>query len=138
MDKDASELFLDFEGNGDTHGHLGGDECLRRIASTLERQARRPGDLVARYGGEEFGVIWSGIDTQEAAGLCEAIRLEIETSEIPLPEGEENGRITASAGVAAVVPTRRGDPLALLAAADAALYEAKGGGRNRLVESSAL
>jgi len=124
----------------DTHGHLGGDECLRRVAGLLGDVVERGGDLVARYGGEEFAVVLS--DTDAAGAAVVARRLVRAVREAGLPHGGlgATGRVTISVGSATWLPgtglrAARGDgpgrsATALLAAADAALYAAKAAGRD--------
>jgi diguanylate cyclase (GGDEF)-like protein len=112
-----------FKPYNDTHGHQAGDELLRRVAQTLQSRLHRAGDLVARYGGEEFAILLIGIDSQRAREVAERIRADVEAL----------GDITISAGVATIVPYRDISPDDLVSAADAALYEAKRAGRNRVV-----
>ncbi|HEY2325623.1 MAG TPA: diguanylate cyclase [Thermoanaerobaculia bacterium] len=112
-----------FKPYNDTHGHQAGDELLRRVAQTLQSRLHRAGDLVARYGGEEFAILLIGIDSQRAREVAERIRADVEAL----------GDITISAGVATIVPDRDISPDDLVSAADAALYEAKRAGRNRVV-----
>jgi diguanylate cyclase (GGDEF)-like protein len=112
-----------FKPYNDTHGHQAGDELLRRVAQTLQSRLHRAGDLVARYGGEEFAILLIGIDSQRAREVAERIRADVEAL----------GDITISAGVATIVPYRDISRDDLVSAADAALYEAKRAGRNRVV-----
>jgi diguanylate cyclase (GGDEF)-like protein len=113
-----------FKHHNDTYGHQAGDEALRAVAAAL-RASVRPVDMVARYGGEEFGVLLPDTDLLAGAEAAERMRAAV--------EGMTGGpRVTASLGVAAY-PLNAGDPTTLVAAADAALYEAKQQGRNRVV-----
>ena len=112
-----------FKPYNDTHGHQAGDELLRRVAQTLQSRLQRAGDLVARYGGEEFAILLVGIDAQRAREAAERARADVEAL----------GDVTISAGVATMVPYRDMQPDDLVRAADAALYEAKRAGRNRVV-----
>ncbi|QDM19702.1 diguanylate cyclase [Tardiphaga sp. vice278] len=114
-----------FKAFNDMFGHQAGDRALVGIASAVASEVRRSGDLVARYGGEEFAAILLGVDAAEAAALGERIRLGIEKLAL------EGTHCTASIGVASIVPTANGDAADLVAAADAALYEAKARGRNQ-------
>jgi diguanylate cyclase (GGDEF)-like protein len=123
-----------FKAYNDLYGHQAGDKCLRLVAETFAATVCRTGDLVARYGGEEFAFIAPMTDGDNALVLarkaCEAIKaLEIEHSESPY------GRLTISIGVAVVVPGEDGSIENLIARADAALYQAKANGRNRVVLS---
>ncbi|HEX7192342.1 MAG TPA: diguanylate cyclase [Thermoanaerobaculia bacterium] len=112
-----------FKPYNDTRGHQAGDELLRRVAQTLQSRLHRAGDLVARYGGEEFAILLAGIDAEHARGVAERARNDVEAL----------GDITISAGVATIVPNRDNSPDDLVSAADAALYEAKRAGRNRVL-----
>jgi diguanylate cyclase (GGDEF)-like protein len=107
-----------FKAYNDRHGHLGGDALLR-AAVTAWRGELRATDLLARYGGEEFGVLLTGCDLADAAATADRLRGA-------LPAG-----VTCSAGVAALHPSET--PSELVGRADAALYAAKAGGRNRTV-----
>lgn len=120
-----------FKGYNDTFGHLAGDEVLRSVAGTLKR-ACRLGDAAYRYGGEELLVAFAGQPLEAARTTGERIRKAIETMAIPFghPTSEV---ITASAGIAELQVGNNDTVDQLLARADAALYEAKKAGRNRVV-----
>jgi diguanylate cyclase (GGDEF)-like protein len=118
-----------FKRLNDLHGHQAGDEALQRVAATLSAGVRSI-DLVARYGGEEFVVILPDTDLATAGQTAERLRRAVEA----LPT---EPRVTASLGVAAL-PRSALDPTGVVAAADEALYEAKQGGRNRVVISGRL
>lgn len=131
---DLSVLILDidnFKGVNDTYGHLQGDEVLRAIGRILTAVSRGI-DVPARYGGEEFVVALPETDTEGAAEVAERIRARIEAERIGMVEGDGELRITASLGVA-TSPGSSADVQELIAAADAALYEAKRSGKNRVV-----
>jgi diguanylate cyclase (GGDEF)-like protein len=127
-----------FKAYNDSLGHLAGDHCLRTVAAAIADCVRRAGDTVARYGGEEFAVLLPDTDTRGAAVLAERVRSAIEECGIPHPGMREEdggeGRLTVSIGVATASPTGRpgADASALVKAADAALYDAKRSGRNRV------
>lgn len=118
-----------FKQLNDAYGHEAGDQALISVARLL-RERSRLGDVVARYGGEEFVVLCPGADLAEAGNVAESFRAEIERYDGP-PIG-----FTASFGVAAF-PASASDPVALLRTADAALYKAKRGGRNRVEYAAA-
>jgi two-component system, cell cycle response regulator len=122
-----------FKKVNDNFGHLVGDECLAGFA-TLLQSAIRGEDLAARYGGEEFVVVCRGIDRNGAALVAERVRERCEEKHFSKEEPEL--KVTISAGVASVPNPEIVDYQGLLAAADKALYEAKDGGRNRVVLSS--
>jgi diguanylate cyclase (GGDEF)-like protein len=131
-----SVLLLDldhFKKLNDTFGHQAGDAALRHTADTLLRHLRK-GDLAARYGGEEFVVILPGTERQGAVQLAERVRSALKQSRLVF-EGASI-TMTASIGVA-IWPHDGREPAALLGAADRALYQAKEGGRNRVVSASA-
>lgn len=118
-----------FKRTNDRFGHRVGDEVLRAVGALLARECRA-GDLVARYGGEEFVAVLPHTDAIAAARWAERVRAAIAGTPVPSEVGPI--RVTASFGVAAVGP-QTGEPGALVAAADAALYRAKQAGRDRVV-----
>src|SRR4051794_1900085 len=119
----------DFKRVNDTYGHQCGDEVLYAVARAAESGARQ-GDHVARYGGEEIAVVLPHAGLDQAQLVAERIRRRIESVAVPLADGGVV-RPTASLGVA--VLAGGGDKAALIAAADAALYDAKRAGKNRTV-----
>lgn len=120
-----------FKQYNDFYGHAAGDECLKAVGHTVARVAsRRAGDLAVRYGGDELAVLLPDTDLDGAVALaqriCNAVRaLNIEHARTP------EGFVTLSAGVEALCPAG-GEPIALIQAADKALYAAKAAGRNRV------
>ncbi len=126
-----SVLLLDvdnFKSYNDTFGHLAGDAVLRCVAELLTA-ASRATDIVARYGGEEFVVISPDTEHDGAIALAHRCRRAIESA----PWEERN--ITASCGIATFA-TSTATATILVEAADAALYQAKVNGRNRVVHAS--
>ncbi len=117
-----------FKQYNDHFGHQAGDEALRRIAQAIALSVGRSGDVAARYGGEEFVVILEDTTMSGAFEVGERIRSTVVAAGIPNPKGAP---LTVSIGVAARLPG--GTPEELLRQADAALYEAKNAGRNRVV-----
>ena len=129
-----SVLFMDidhFKMLNDRHGHLAGDECLRRVARVLSTRRGRAEDLSARYGGEEFAVILPGADHKAALYIAEEIRRAVLGLEICNEDSPTSPFVTVSIGTATHSPRHTENPSELLAAADAALYIAKRNGRNR-------
>jgi diguanylate cyclase len=116
-----------FKAFNDRNGHLAGDEALARVGAIL-RQAVRRQDLVFRYGGEEFLILVPGADPESAAALAERVRLAVQNDTTAGP-----WNLTVSAGVAIADRFSAGSPLGLLRRSDAALYQAKRAGRNRVV-----
>jgi len=114
-----------FKQYNDTHGHLGGDAALVKVAEILRKMTRGV-DSVARYGGEEFVVMLIEAPIATAAAVGERIRARVAAEEF------SGGKMTVSVG-AAEYPTHGDTPEELIASADAAMYEAKGGGRDRVV-----
>ena len=122
-----------FKSYNDTYGHPAGDECLRTIGSLLRLGLRRPGDVVARYGGEEFAAILPDTPAGDALRLAETLRKKAHGLGLR-HTGSRTGVLTISIGVATVSGGgMAAGPEALAARADAALYEAKTGGRNRAI-----
>lgn len=119
-----------FKTINDTYGHQAGDEVLRRMGALLQDRLRRS-DFGARYGGEEFAVLLPDTDGPGALLLAERLREAVSELRISTEDGEVTP--TASFGVASF-PQQAGSDL--VAAADAALYEAKRSGRNRAVPAS--
>ncbi len=123
-----------FKEFNDRFGHPLGDACLRAVATALSGCATRGSDVVARYGGEEFAVVVSGTTRDGALALAETMRLAVERLRLSTTDPVGSVGVTISIGVAHVALIASADPSALLAATDAALYEAKRAGRNRVVE----
>ena len=119
----------DFKAINDRWGHLAGDETLRQVARLLARTIRVV-DSAYRYGGDEFAVLLPENDFAAARRVAERVRQAVEGLEIPL-EGGGKAALTVSVGIA-ICPDDGASAQKLVAAADAALYEAKRGGRNRV------
>jgi len=117
-----------FKKVNDTHGHPAGDRVLRSLSRHLQRRFRRT-DIIGRYGGEEFAVVLADVDPANAERVLEHVRVSFGSKLHRAEAGDF--RVTLSAGLAtfpSIVETQR-----LVEAADFALYEAKRGGRNRVV-----
>jgi diguanylate cyclase (GGDEF)-like protein len=119
-----------FKAYNDRLGHLAGDRALRMIAATI-RGALRDGDLAYRFGGEELLLVLQDVAGAQAVAAVERVRLAVESAAIPHPEGI-GGVLTVTIGVA----SGEVDLPRVLARADAALYEGKRSGRNRVVAGS--
>ncbi|HIK44670.1 MAG TPA: diguanylate cyclase, partial [Leptolyngbyaceae cyanobacterium M65_K2018_010] len=120
-----------FKAYNDYFGHQQGDEGLIAIAQAATRAVKRAADLLARYGGEEFGIILPNTRRTGAEIVAKAIQNQITALQLPHPQSLVSDYITVSMGIASVVPTTEQSPDDLIAAADAALYQAKRRGRNR-------
>jgi diguanylate cyclase (GGDEF)-like protein len=116
-----------FKELNDRRGHPAGDDCLRRVGAFLNETIRRSGEVVARYGGEEFAILLPGTDGDGAIRVAEKLREGIERLGIPYGNGR---RVTASCGIAAIIPGPDVSAENLVASADRALYAAKHSGRN--------
>jgi diguanylate cyclase (GGDEF)-like protein len=112
----------------DSHGHLGGDEVLRSLAGRLTAQFRQ-GDWLGRYGGEELMMVLPGWARAEVQVAAERLRKCI--SDQPFLVNGVLLNVTISIGIA-LCETAVDDPESIIARADAALYEAKRAGRNRV------
>lgn len=115
-----------FKDINDRHGHAEGDRVIARIAQAL-RDGLRVGDFVARWGGEEFCVLMPRIRLVEARALAERLTLQIAASGQP--------RVTISVGLAEAHAGSE-TPDGVIRRADAAMYRAKQGGRNRVVDAA--
>ncbi len=135
-------MFLDvdrFKQLNDTLGHQAGDEVLRYVAKLIKVQLRGS-DVVARYGGEEFVVLLPATPQAVGVEIAERIRRIVAAQSIPAA-GQSQIRVTVSIGVSLLRPAPDAGEAAQLAAdmiarADKALYEAKEGGRNRVVAAA--
>jgi diguanylate cyclase (GGDEF)-like protein len=121
-----------FKRYNDLYGHLAGDACLRRVAECLRLPLKRPGDLVARYGGEEFVCLLPDTGLRGALELAQQLGAAVEALGIPHADSAAGPVVTVSLGVCCATHGAHGAADALVSAADAQLYRAKGGGRNRI------
>jgi diguanylate cyclase (GGDEF)-like protein len=119
-----------FKRYNDRHGHDAGDCVLRELGNLLARFIRES-DIACRYGGEEFVLLLPGASAADAASRARALLAEVGRLD-PVFQGSHLGRLTASIGVA-VYPDHVQEGQSLFQAADAAVYAAKAGGRNRVV-----
>jgi diguanylate cyclase (GGDEF)-like protein len=129
-DRAFSVLMADvdhFKEYNDTFGHPAGDAVLKKVAAIL-RECTRAVDCAARYGGEEFAIVMPETPATGALQVAERIRARVAAEEFP------GRRITLSIGVAEF-PQDAEAPQAVMAVADRALYQAKRGGRDRVVRA---
>lgn len=122
-----------FKQFNDLYGHLGGDDCLRRIARALSATLRNPFDLFARYGGEEFGIILPRIDGHGAYQVTRRMQSSLAMLEIPHYHSLVGEFVTMSFGIGSLQPQPGQSPLDLIALADENLYRAKQQGKNCII-----
>ena len=135
-DSELSLLMIDvdhFKSFNDTYGHPEGDVCLSRLGETLAEIAAETMGFAGRYGGEEFCLLLPNTDAARALEIGEAVRVAVQNLAIP-HRGSSYQSVTVSVGVAGTAPNDSQSPGDLIEAADAALYAAKRGGRNAVVE----
>ncbi|MCG8911315.1 diguanylate cyclase [Pseudomonas sp. DP-17] len=120
-----------FKRYNDHYGHPAGDACLREIAQALATTVSRSTDLVARYGGEEFVFLAPMTDLAGVRGMAQKLLQAVEALALP-HELSPLGRVSVSIGIAVALPGEEASAEGLVARADAALYEAKEQGRNRV------
>ena len=128
-------LILDidhFKAVNDTHGHDVGDQALRTVAATIAGGVRA-GDLVGRWGGEEFVILANGGDERSLKDVAERCRALVASATVHAG----GSRIPIRVSVGAAIALASDDPHTLFARADAALYQAKEGGRDRVEVAAA-
>lgn len=119
-----------FKRYNDSYGHDVGDEVLRGLARCLSASVHRPGDLACRVGGEEFALLLPGTDEHGAVSVAREVHDQVSRLAVP-SAGIGTGAVTVSIGVAVASGNGTGAAQDLYRRADAALYEAKAGGRNQ-------
>lgn len=131
-----------FKSYNDHYGHPAGDQCLEQLGRYLSAVMRRPHDFAARLGGEEFAVVWFDPRPEDAADLAEQLLRGVAALGIAPAPGRGTA-VTASGGLVQVLTPQpeeaiEGIAIELMRRADAALYEAKRSGRDRLFNGGAL
>lgn len=129
-------IFVDidyFKIYNDLYGHQAGDDCLKKVASSIARCAKRPFDFCARYGGEEFVLVLYGPPDDYARNLPEQIRRDVMDLAIPHEGSHAASFVTVSIGVALARAGSNRSLAGAIQTADEALYEAKREGRNRVI-----
>jgi diguanylate cyclase (GGDEF)-like protein len=121
-----------FKHCNDTYGHGYGDVVLARIATLLKSFCNREGDCAARYGGEEFALLLPGVVRREAVLIADRLRRSVADLAAGDGHSRKSARVTISVGATSGCGSAALQPRQLVDAADAALYRAKRGGRNRV------
>ena len=121
-----------FKTVNDTYGHQVGDQVLKEVANMLRSLLRVGYDRAGRFGGEEFSLLLPQTRAVNAFRIAERVRANIAGLSIIAPGADGGERVTVSIGVAALDGGRRRELSELVAAADAALYRAKAGGRDQV------
>jgi diguanylate cyclase (GGDEF)-like protein len=138
MKKPLSLAMLDidyFKLFNDKYGHQAGDDCLKQVAAQIARAAPRASDLAARYGGEEFMLVLGETDTDGAMWIAERLRQMVVDLKVP-HYATDSKYVSISCGAVSVMPDDKLSLETLIQSADAALYQAKRGGRDRAVAGS--
>ena len=133
--KSISIIMIDidyFKSFNDKYGHSTGDNCLKEVAKAIVKETKRADDFSARFGGEEFAVILYNTNVDGAIIIGENIRRSVEDLKIRFDSSLVSEYLTVSVGIAAMVPSTESKYSNLINMADAALYSAKGKGRNRV------
>jgi diguanylate cyclase (GGDEF)-like protein/PAS domain S-box-containing protein len=119
-----------FKQYNDHYGHVQGDDCLKRVAQTLNSAGKRSRDFFARFGGEEFILVLPETDQASAFKVAERCRNLIFKTQIPHDKSEVSQLLTVSIGVGTIVPSQSDAPLRFIEEVDKRLYQAKQQGRN--------
>jgi diguanylate cyclase (GGDEF)-like protein len=119
-----------FKAYNDQFGHQAGDAALAAIANCIQDNTQRAADISARYGGEEFAILLPETSLSGAAEIAERIRASVLSLRLN-QQGRPDSTPTVSVGAASLVPRQGLQPRDIIKAADTALYQAKGNGRNR-------
>ena len=122
-----------FKSYNDKYGHVNGDEVLKKVSSKLNETVRGSKDFVARYGGEEFVYIALQTDENEIYKIANEIREKIYNLKITHEYSEVSNYVTASLGIATVIPDDTASIYEGIKNADISLYQAKYEGKNRIV-----
>ena len=138
-ERPLSVIMIDFDHFkrvNDKYGHDGGDDVLREFAARLRKKIRGM-DVMCRYGGEEFAIVLPDTDLTAATAVAERIREAVAEAPFLIIGGKHKINMTISIGIAGLRLMGGDTAEALFARTDAALYEAKKTGRNRIVLSAA-
>ncbi len=122
-----------FKPYNDRYGHQAGDECLMKVAEVIKKSLDRQQDTVSRYGGEEFIVLLPGVNTEGLAKVAQRIRAAVQDLGVSHEASDVSPVVTLSIGGSSFIPSGIEEMKLLVEQADGALYQAKKGGRNRVV-----
>ena len=139
--KPLSVMMIDidfFKQYNDHYGHVGGDDCLKRVANALRSGATRPRDFLARFGGEEFVIVLPETDEKGAAQVAARCREALAEERIPHERSTVAPTVTVSIGVGTIVPSAEDSAVSFVEEVDRRLYRAKQRGRNCVVLSGDL
>ncbi len=125
-----------FKRYNDTYGHVRGDDTLYAVAQAISASLKRPMDMVARYGGEEFAIVLPNTDLAGAVRVAREVQTAIQSLNIEHKASTTEAHISLSYGVAAMVPEGSAPGKSLIELADRTLYQAKGRGRNQIVQAN--
>lgn len=120
-----------FKRFNDTYGHQAGDDCLKAVAKAVGACLHRKTDLLARYGGEELVIILPNTDTAGVQLIAQSVVDSVSAMKLPHKNSDAAQYVTISVGGVSTIARSNDDAEHIIAAADAALYEAKKTGRNR-------
>lgn len=121
-----------FKEINDTHGHMQGDECLKKVSEILLRYCGRASDLCARLGGDEFAVIWGDVSQQQAFTLVKHIHDELNDVSIMCQGIKVVQGLEVSIGVNTITPSKLSNTQDFLDSTDKLMYQAKKGGKNKI------
>ncbi len=122
-----------FKQYNDHYGHIQGDSCLKRVGQALNSAATRARDFLGRYGGEEFVLVLPETDEASACKVAERCQQLVLKEQIVHEKSSAGRIVTISLGVGTIIPAHGDDPTEFVAEVDRRLYQAKQGGRNRIV-----
>jgi len=133
--KEFSVIMIDidfFKLYNDSHGHLEGDECLKKVAAALQQGLHRPADMLVRYGGEEFMALLPDTGREGALIVGSTIMAAVAAAQLYHGYSAVSPQVTVSIGIASTTPGVDMPVELLIDSADRALYRAKQEGRNRI------
>ena len=120
-----------FNRYNEINGHIAGDECLYKIAQTLDSSVKRAGECVCRMGGEEFWVLLPNVDERQAIDLANILRKKVQELKITHGDPAIAEYVTMSMGIVSFVPSEEDELKEWMWAAENALNTAKNEGRDR-------